>query len=583
MAKPKKTYPHCNAINKYARNVRDGKVVACKWVKLAAIRHLKDIEESKKNKNSKFEWDRDKAERFCNFFEKMIHVKGEWAKAGATIKMEPFQAFSFGVPFGWVHRKSRLRKYREVFLMFPRKSAKSTGGAIVGNYLFFADGEEGAEVYSGANSERQALKVFEPAWLMVKKTPGLKENFGVGLGGTDTNPGPMYQLSTASRFEMVVGNPGDGANPHGWILDEYHEAKTPDQYDTAKTGMGSRTQPMLWIVTTAGTNTASPCYDKYNQIRDILSGIKENETIWGVVYEIDEGDDWTDFNVWKKANPGYGISVYPDYLKAQYNDAMQNANQQNSILCKNLNKWMNVGISWMNMQKWGKCENRKLNLDDLVGQPCFAAIDLASKIDICARVLLFPPMFEGDKYKAFGRYYLPSETIWKPENSQYQKWVNEGLLDETDGAVTDYRVIERDIKSDHEKYPIQELAYDPREASYLIQNIDEWASFPCIEVTQGPAHISEPMKELEGLVYSGMIEFDGDPIMTWMMSNVIKKQGRGGGEVKAYYPTKQRVGSKIDGIVCIIMALMRAKEFDPNVGESAYDGLSIEEIREAMF
>lgn len=550
MAKAK--HPHTNDLNKYARDVVKGKVLACKWVKLAAERHLNDLERAKQ-KSFPYKFDPAKVEEFVNFAELMPHVKGEWA--GSNIKFEPWQKFCLGVPFGWVRKADGFRRYREVYLEIPRKNSKSTIGAVVGNYMLSADEEPGAEVYSGATTEKQAWEVFRPARLMALRADGYSDYFGVDVGAKN-----MSILAQASRFEPIIGNPGDGSSPHCALVDEYHEHPTARMYDTMVTGMGARRQPMLIVITTAGTNTSYPCYDKHLQAKKILEGVVDNPELWAVIYTVDEDDDWTDFKVWKKANPNYGVSVYQDYLKARYNDAMQNANRQNVVRCKHLNQWMNAGTSWMNMQVWHKQAKPGMCLEDFKGQPCYAALDLASKIDVLGRCLLFE---DGANLYAFGRYYLPSETVWKAENTHYQKWVAEGWLTETDGARTDMHRVEEDLQADNSIYPIRALAFDPREASYLIEAVSQWLGGDrCVEVNQGPAHISEPMKELEARIYDGRFWFNGDPVMTWMMSNVIKKQGQGGGPVKSYYPTKDRDAAKIDIVVCLIMAVKMAMAFE---------------------
>ncbi|HUT42814.1 MAG TPA: terminase TerL endonuclease subunit, partial [Desulfobacterales bacterium] len=333
---------------------------------------------------------------------------------------------------------------------------------------------------------------------------------------------------------------------------EYHEHRAPVTYNAMKTGMGSRSQPMLVIATTAGINISYPCYAKRKQVEQILEGTIYNDDLWGMIYSIDDGDDWADFNVWKKANPNYGVSVYDKYLKAQYTDAIQNVNQQNINICKHLNKWMNAGTAWMNLDRLSKCVDPTLKISDFEGVPCMAAIDLASKIDILSRVLLFP---FNDMIYCFGRHYLPADTINQKENQHYQRWRDEGYIVEMDGAIADYQMVEQDLLSDNDKYPIQLLGYDPSEATYLIQNIAGWLGEDrCVEINQGPNQMSEPMKELEADIYSGKFVYNGDPVLTWMFSNTIIKQAKGGGPVKKYYPTKDRPDAKIDGVVALIMA-----------------------------
>ncbi len=228
MAARKQKYPHVNAANKYARDVISGKITACLYIVQACKRHLGDLERSKKA-DYPYKFDPEKGEKICKFAELMPHVKGKWA--GSTIVLQPWQCFFFAVLFGWLRKKDNLRRFREVYAEIPRKNAKSTKGAILGSYMFSADGEKGAEVYSGATTLGQAMEVFRPAWKMSKNLPAYRKRYGIELGGTDKNPGNIYSLMTDSRFEAVVGKPGDGASVHCGIVDEYHEHPTDHVYD----------------------------------------------------------------------------------------------------------------------------------------------------------------------------------------------------------------------------------------------------------------------------------------------------------------------------------------------------------------
>lgn len=538
---------------KYCKDIRDGIIPAGNLVKLACARHLKDWERSKVP-DYPYRYDKKKAEKRCAFSEKLPHVKGKWA--GKKLKLEPDQVFTHCAIWGWVKKSNGKRRFSIAYIEKPRKNGKSFEAATAGLYMLSADGEKGAEIYSGASTEKQALEVFRPAWQMADATPDLRQHFGISLSGTKRNPTSIYQLSDMSRFEPLVGNPGDGASPHCAIIDEYHEHRTSDQYSTMETGMGSREQPLMFIITTAGSDTSSPCYDMHMRAVKVLDGTLEDDAFFAVIYGIDPEDSFQDFNVWKKANPNYGISIEEDYLRRKYTETMTNASLQNVNLCKHLNVWTNAGVAWMNMVKWAACADPLLRIENFKAQTCYAALDLASKIDICALMLLF----ESEKgFATFGRYYLPEETVRLAGNDHYVKWVKEGRIIQTPGARTDFRYIEDDLKAINADYPIIQLAYDPREATYLINNVMEWTKpETCIEINQGPALMSEPMKELEAMIYSQRIWFDGDPVLTWMMGNVVKKQGRMTGPVKYYYPTKESNENKIDGVVALIMAVGRA-------------------------
>lgn len=551
---------------RYATKVIDGRIPACDLVRKACQRHIRDLEKSKRARYP-FKFSKEKADRVCEFAERMIHIKGKWAERtddpeSIYIRLEDWQCFFLSVIFGWIRKRDGLRRFREVYAEIPRKNSKSTMGAIIGLYMALADGEPGAEVYSGATTLDQAMEVFRPAWLMVDRNPDFRKFFGIELGGTAKNPGNIYRLSLGTRFEPLIGKPGDGASPHCAIIDEYHEHQSDEFYETMKTGMGARTQPLRLIITTAGVNTSGPCYDKHLDAIKVLSGTQENDELFAIIYGLDEDDDWIDFRNWRKANPNFGVSVFEDYLRAELRDAMQNAGEQNSKRTKHLNQWMNAGKAWMNMVFWERQKDTSLHLEDFTGQVCWLGLDLANKIDIASLAFIFKTEYG---FAFFANHYLPEKTIELSHNAHYRKWRDEGFLIQTDGARTDFGRIERDIKEVSNRYVIQELAFDPKEASYLIQNIQDWASFECIEIGQGPTLMSEPMKEMEAAIYAGQdprstnqLRHNGDPVLTWMMGNVVKKQGRSSGPVKYYYPTKEREADKIDGVVAGIMALSRA-------------------------
>lgn len=561
-------FPHVEKAMQYINDVLSGAVPVCKYVKLAAQRHLNDLEKQS-DPNYLYYFDAAKAERVCRFVEMMIHTKGKWART--RIVLEPWQCFATAIPFGWMKRANKKRRFREVYIEVPRKNGKSAWAAALGNYMLAADGEMGSEVYCGASKEKQAWEIFGPARLMCQWNEDYRKAFNITVGAKN-----ISILSNGSKFEPLIGNPGDGASPHFAEIDEFHEHRGPELYDTMTTGMGAREQAMCWITTTAGFNTSGPCYTKRSNVIKTLEGVLDNPELFAVIYTIDENDDWQDFDVWKKANPNYGVSLFEDYLRSKYREAMQSAEKQNVNRCKHLNVWSNAAVGWINMAKWEACADPSLKMEQFVGYPCWVGVDLANKIDLTAMMFLFRvpsssefAEFLKGEYALFGKYYLPEETIERPENAHYRAWRDQGYLTQTPGARTDYLYLERDLKrvagvfdadmqdaTDQKPQPyiVKELTYDPREAEYLMQNIRAWANFPCIEIQQSPAHISEPMKEFEALYLSGKLRHDGNPLLKWQASNVIRRESRN----KSYYPAKERDENKIDGIVAAIMALSRA-------------------------
>jgi phage terminase large subunit-like protein len=322
----KPLHSHVLAAKRYADAVVSGEIDACRFVKSACARHLSDLERQR-DAAFPYRFDPVAGEKVCKFAELLPHIKGEWA--GKLIKLEPWQSFILSTLFGWVRKTDGKRRFRELYAEIPRKNGKSVFGAVIGLYMFTADGEAGAEVYSGATTEKQAWEVFRPAKLMATRADGFAGHFGVQVNASN-----MAIVDQAAKFEPIIGNPGDGASPHCAIIDEYHEHRTPDQYDTMITGMGARLQPLTVIITTAGTNLSGPCYDKRATVVKLLDGVIENEELFAIIYTLDDDDDWTDFTLWRKANPNYGVSVYEDYLRARHREAIQQASRQNIIQCK---------------------------------------------------------------------------------------------------------------------------------------------------------------------------------------------------------------------------------------------------------
>ncbi len=273
----------------YASDVVGGAIVACQYVKLACQRFLNDLDRQGDD-DWPYVFDEAKADRAVKFMQLMPHTKGKWSSSKSKLVFEPWQVFIEANIFGWVKKDTGKRRFREAYEEIPRKNGKSARLAARGIYLFAADGESGAEVYSGATTEKQAFEVFRPAWMMAHKLENLRNRFGIELSGNQKNPGPMFVMEDMSKFETVIGNPGDGASPHAALVDEYHEHDTDALVDTMQTGMGAREQPLLSIITTAGSNLGGPCYEKRRDVIRILEGQTIDETIFGIIYTIDDSE-----------------------------------------------------------------------------------------------------------------------------------------------------------------------------------------------------------------------------------------------------------------------------------------------------
>lgn len=542
-------HPGVKAAEDYARQVVAGKIIACKWIKLACQRHLDDLERSKQD-DFPYYFDPAKAEKVAKFLQLLPHTKGKWAGKRERIKLEGWQLFGVCIPFGWLRKSDGTRRFRTIVIFVPRKNGKSIIGGGIGVYMLTADGEFGAEVYSGATTEKQAWEVFRPAKLMVERTPELREHFGI-----DVNASNMCRLEDGSRFEPVIGKPGDGSSPSCAIVDEYHEHQDSTLFDTMETGMGAREQPIMLVITTAGSSIGGPCHQLVRDAERMLEGTIERPDLWAMLYTIDQGDDWTSEEALIKANPNFGVSISVDFLQARQRDAMQSAAKQATFRTKHLNEWVGAKNAWLNMLRWKEAPTRK-SLQELEGRRCIVGLDLASKIDIAGNLLLFPPVPGDPHWHVHGRYYLPEARVIEELDSntdRYRAFDAMGLLTMTDGEVIDFEVIKEDLREFAGRFDIEAVAYDPWQATQLAQEM-EAEGLTMVEVRQTVQNISEPMKELEALTLRRVLAHGDCPILTWMASNVVAKL-----DVKDnIYPNKERPENKIDGIVALIMALSRA-------------------------
>lgn len=526
----------------YARDVVEGKVLAARPVRLACKRHLDDLTRSK-TAAFPFKVDARKAGRVCAFVEHLPHIKGEWARRREPIHLEPWQTFILVSLFGWVHKRTGLRRFRRAYVEVPRKNAKSTLAAGVGLYMVTADGEHGAEVYCGATTEQQGWEVFRPAKFMVERTAALRTALGV-----EAHAATIAVANTGSRMEPVIGRPGDGASPSCAIVDEYHEHPTSDLFDTMITGMGARAQPLAFVITTAGVNLEGPCFRMNRELRAVLEGTVEDDELFGVIYTIDDDDDWTTEAALWKANPNAGVSVGIDYLRSQQKQAIVNASRSGVFRTKHLNVWVTARSPYFNVEAWRKCEEA-IALDAFAGEPVILFLDLASKKDLAVRVAVFRR--EGVFY-AFPRFWLPRDRVEEVTTAPYSTWLDEGWLDATEGNIIDFAAIEEDLRDLASRFEIKEVAFDPFQATQLATRMGA-EGFPMVEYGATVKNFSEPMKQLDALILAGRIRHDGNPVLTWNLGNVVARVDA----KDNVYPRKEQPENKIDGAVALIGAMGR--------------------------
>ena len=539
----------CESARRYASEVIAGKIPACKYVKLACVRFERDLART----DWEYVFDEGIANRAVRFMEKMPHTKGRWAAKHEKLLLQLWQRFIECNLFGWVHQDTGFRRFREAYEEIPRKNGKSLKMAARGLYLFCADGESGAEIYSGATSEKQAHEVYRPAWMMVKKLEKLRNRYGIEQAGNQKNPGPMYVTEDMSRFEALIGKPGDGASVHAAIIDEYHEHDTDHMADAMKTGMGAREQPLLSYITTAGTNLGGPCYEKRKDVIRILEGQVVDETVFGIIYTCDDTDEWSAPESLIKANPNYNVSVFGEFLQAQLAAARRSASKQSAYRTKHLNQWVGARTVWMNMLAWQR-QKRSMSIAEFAGCPCWLAADLASKKDVAALVLLF---LRNGQYFCIPRFYVPEAAV--EENEKYREFIAAGEMIATPGSMIDQEFIEEDILKLTTTLNVQSISFDEWQANYLITRLQKIESLKdkVFVFNQTVKNMSDPMKEVEARTIAGTLWQDGNSCMTWMMGNVAARTDA----KENIYPRKDNDNDplcKIDGVVGLIMSAGRA-------------------------
>jgi phage terminase large subunit-like protein len=416
--------------------------------------------------------------------------------------------------------------------------------------MLAADGEGGAEVYSAATTRDQARIVFRDAQHMARKVPDLTTQLGVSVAAHN-----IHVLKTASKFEALSAESSglDGLNIHCAIVDELHAHKSRAVYDVIETGTGKRPQSLLWVITTAGSDRSGICYEVRTYLARVLDGLVEDDSQFGIIYGLDEKDDWQAEASWVKANPNWGVSVMPDVVGQLAKKAMQLPSAQNNFLTKHLNTWVNADSAWLPAEAWAACADPTLDIEDFAGDECVIGLDLATKTDISAKVYLFRRMQGGvARYYLFGRYYLPEAALSDGRNASYAGWEIEGRLAATPGDVTDFGQIEAEILEDASRFKVREVAFDPWQASDLAQRLMANGA-SVVEYRATVQNFSAPMKELAALVLQKRLHHDGCPALAWMVSNVVCHLDA----KDNIYPRKERPENKIDGVVAAIMALGR--------------------------
>lgn len=556
--------PIAKTVEGYIEGVLSGTIIAGELTRLAVQRHLRDLRQGKKRG---LYFDQAKAERVIEFFSYLKHSKGEWA--GQPFVLAPWQQFQIWCLFGWM-RADGTRRFRTAYDEEGRKNGKSTKAAGIGLYMAFADGEAGAECYSAATKKEQALIVHGEATRMVRATPALSEKIQVFKHN-------LCRVETNQKYEPLGADEDtlDGLNVHCGVIDELHAHRNRGVYDVIATGSGARRQPLIYSITTAGTDQteASICWELHCYAEQVLRGIIDDDQFFAVIYAMDDGDDWQDERNWYKANPNLGTSKKLDYLREGAKKAAKLPGFLNTFLRLELNRWTQQVTRWIDMSLWDANAGPPVDESILLGRPCYGGLDLSSVSDLTAWVLLFPDPGLTDRVMLHVRLWCPESKLYDETNryrEQYQAWARDGWLMTTPGNAIDYEQIEAQIAEDARHFNIQEVAIDRLFQGYqTAMRLQEHHGLTVAACGMGYMSMAGPCAEFERRLLEKKIHHGGHPVMRWMANNVAVREDPAGNKK----PDKASSQGKIDGIVATLLALDRVMRNTTTT--SVYEGRGI--------
>lgn len=505
------------------------------------------------------------AERVRKFFTYLRHSKGDFA--GKPFELLDWQWQDVIAPaYGW-RRPDGTRRYRRVSVWVPKKNGKSTLCAGLVLYGLTGEGEPGAEVYGAAADRQQAGIIFEEVASMIDQSAPLKGRLDVNRTIKRVTFAPRHSFYQVLSKE--ARKTGHGVNSSMAVIDELHVVNR-ELYDTLRYAGAARRQPLQVEISTAGNDKTSLGYERYTYAKRLLKGEIEDPDLLPVVYEADDHDKWEDPAQWQKANPSLGVTISRDNFRADFREAKQGspATQANFKQLR-LNLWQDAISAWIPIEEWDACQG-DITPEMLEGKPCWAGLDLASKMDVCAFVLLFE--VEPGTYAILPRFWAPEEADSRRQKANLallKPWMNAGFIKATPGNVADYDQIEKDILDDWERYNIRTIAFDPWNATATSNHLQA-AGVKMFDFQQSVKSYNEPMKELEKLILSRKLIHDGNLVLRWMAKNVSVKKDPSGNE----RPDRETSSDKIDGVCAAIMALAMATVNEDDGGESDYSEIS---------
>ena len=508
-------------------------------------------------------FDERKAQRVVRFIEALRHTKGEFH--GQPFHLLPWQEKIIRDVFGTVRDDDpTMRQYTTAYIEIPKKNGKSELGAAIALNMLINDDEWKAEVYSCASDRQQAAIVFDVAVDMVRQSPALMKRVKI----IPSTRRMIYQ-PTGSIYQVLSSEVATkhGLNVSACIFDELHTQPTRALYDVMTQGSGdARKQPLWFLLTTAGTDRNSICWEVHQKALDILEGRKIDPRFYPVLFGLPDDADWTSEENWYRANPSLDHTITIDKVRDAFRKAQETPADENQFRQLRLNQWVKQSVRWMPMDKWDECGG-EVDPYALEGRTCYAGLDLSSTSDLTALVLVFPPISEDEPYIALPFFWLPEETLSlrvRRDHVPYDQWAKRGFIQTTEGNVVHYGFIERFICELGERYDIREIAHDRWNATMMVQTLED-DGFTMVPFGQGFKDMSPPTKELMRLVLEHRLCHGGHPVLRWNMDNAFVRTDPAG-NLKI---DKEKSTEKVDGAVALVMALDRAMKNQG--GGSVYD------------
>lgn len=529
----------------YPSQISSGAIASGQLARLAVDRH------NAWRHRPEYFFDADAADKVMRICSMLKHTSGEYG--GKPFTLLPWQAWTLAQIFGWKHIGTGKRVVRKCYVEVAKKNGKTELAAAIGLIGAFFDSEFGAEVYAGANKMDQARICWNSAAVMARFLRAESKAFNQAVDLHDSfNNAKIFSRERNSKFVPVAADSRtlDGLRPHFAIIDEFHEASDDSVLRNLESGMVNRQQPLMFIITTAGFNINGPCAQYRRVIEDILRGKLTDDSTFGIIFSLDEDDDWHDSANWVKANPSIGVTPTQESLEIAYTRAItEGASSEVNFLTKNLNFWVRSAKTWIQDTEWMSNQS-PINEADFAGRKCFAAVDISSSRDLTCHGLLFPPQQEGEQFTFVLRTYIPEEPATaraKKDRVPYLDWAKSGLVRLTEGNVTDQNEVTAAITADATKFQMLSLHYDPWQATKLAIELSE-QGMECHEFRQTVTKFNEPVTMIEKLIAQGLLNHGGHEVLRWMVGNVAMKYASG-----LCKPDKDKSREKIDGVVVLAM------------------------------